>query len=104
MSETAPIKKYDGCSGGMSAIWRAATGHPPPWEGCCDLHDQPYAKGGTRAERAQADKELRECVIKNGHPGWAWFMWAMVRVGGVSWLPTPWRWGFDRKKNRKNKS
>lgn len=89
-----PVTKYDGCSGGMSAAWRKAFGTAPPWEHCCDLHDQPYARGGTAAQRAEADRKLRECVAANGHPAWAWAMWAAVRLGGVPWLPTPWRWGF----------
>lgn len=88
------MKKYDGCSGGMSKTWRALTGSPPPWEGCCDAHDQPYAKGGTRAEREHADRELRYCVACQGYPLVAFLMYWGVRVGGHPLLPTPWRWGF----------
>jgi hypothetical protein len=27
-------------------------------------------------------------------------MWLGVRIGGVSWLPTPFRWGFGQKKSQ----
>ncbi len=91
------IKKYDGCSGGMSVLWIKIFKRPPPWEGCCDIHDQPYAKGGTAEQRKQADIDLMVCVIRSGHPILAATMWAAVRVGGVPWLPTPWRWGFTTK-------
>lgn len=88
------VAKYDGCSGGMSAGWRVLFKKAPPWEGCCDKHDQPYAQGGTRLERLEADIELRKCVSENGHPIWAALMYYAVRVGGHPLLPTPWRWGF----------
>ncbi|MEG7522336.1 MAG: hypothetical protein M3H12_04455 [Chromatiales bacterium] len=93
MSKVA--KKYDGCSGGMSFFWKNVLGKTPPWEGCCDAHDQRYAVGGTEEQRWQADLELKACVTNKGHPNWASVMWVMVRMGGVPWLPLPWRWGFD---------
>lgn len=96
------IKKYDGCSGGMSKAWRKLFGKAPPWEGCCDVHDQPYAKGGTFVERLFADIELLLCVAMpdkskgtKGHPFWALAMFIAVRIGGVPWLPFPWRWNFE---------
>lgn len=91
------MKKYDGCSGGMSRAWRFLFRRNPPWEGCCDVHDQPYARGGTAQERRQADIELMCCVAKGGHPVWAFAMYVAVRMGGVPWLPTPWRWGFEKR-------
>ena len=91
------IKKYDGCSGGMSAIWGKLFNSTPPWEGCCDIHDQPYAKGGTVEQRKQADINLMVCVAQSGYPLWAVAMWCAVRFGGVPWLPMPWRWGFSTK-------
>jgi hypothetical protein len=88
------IKVYDGCSGGMSAGWRWLFRRDPPWERCCDLHDQPYARGGTKEERIEADLALMVCVARNGHPIWAVLMWIAVRIGGHPALPLPWRWGF----------
>ena len=91
------MKKYDGCSGGMSKTWRKVSGKNPPWEACCDDHDQAYAKGGTCLDRLMADIKLRRCVSNNGHPIWAFFMYYGVRLGGVPYLRTPWRWGFATK-------
>ena len=88
----------DGCSGGMSRFWRWAFGAPPPWEGCCDEHDRAYAVGGTSDQRSIADTQLLVCVAKKGHPWWAIIMFLAVRVGGVSWLPTSFRWGFGEEK------
>ncbi len=92
------MKKYDGCSGGMSKAWRKLFGKNPPWEGCCDIHDQPYARGGSWLDRLFADFDLLFCVWKGGHPIWAIVMFLGVRIGGVPWLPTPHRWGFDTKR------
>ena len=79
---------------------------------CCVVHDKDYYKGGSCKERSESDKRLYRCV-KN-KKGWynkivAPVMWIGVRIGGVSFLPTPFRWGFgkDRQKKakkRKNKS
>ena len=92
-----PIKKYAGCSGGMSKLWRWF-GSVPPWEHCCDDHDRPYAKGGTEIARFCADMRLYFCVLENGWPRVARVMFFMVRYGGVPWLPTPYRWGFETNK------
>jgi hypothetical protein len=87
--------RVDGCSGLMSWTWWTIAGHGPPWEGCCNTHDDAYGPGGTAAQRRLADRRLRDCVAANGHPAWAWVMWALVRVGGVPGLPTRWRWGYN---------
>jgi hypothetical protein len=50
--------------------------------------------GGTREERKQADLALEKCVSQKGHPYIGKIMYYGVRVGGVYWLPTPFRWGF----------
>ncbi|MFD3189831.1 hypothetical protein ACFMPD_06085 [Sedimentitalea sp. HM32M-2] len=73
----------DGCSGGLSDVWRmvsarfpdfaAAHEDRPPWEPCCVVHDAAYhdGTGGGTAEagyaaRLQADAALRLCVIDIG--------------------------------------
>lgn len=66
---------------------------------CCVEHDLAYFKGGTWRERLIADNKLFKCV--NGKKDWwhkvvAPMMWAGVRIGGVPFLPTPFRWGFGR--------
>lgn len=62
------------------------------FDGCCRLHDNAYGIHGRRnvdgslVTRAQADRELRECVIANGMPRpFAWAAWAALRVAGWAW-------------------
>ena len=74
---------------------------------CCVAHDLDYYHGGSCAERRASDDRLYRCV-KN-KKGWynkfvAPIMWIGVRVGGVSFLPTPFRWGFGKKKKSKAKN
>ncbi len=74
---------------------------------CCVEHDKTYYFGGTSKERWQADKKLYKCVrAKKGfhHKIIAPLMLIGVRIGGVSWLPTPFRWGFGIKKKPKKKN
>lgn len=69
----------DGCSGGLSAIWRsvaqvfpgfaAAHRDAPPWEACCVVHDRAYHSAGPDPDpmesfraRMAADEALRACV------------------------------------------
>ncbi len=61
---------------------------------CCERHDLDYWCGGTVAQRRAADRDLQQCVAERGHPARSRLMFAGVRVGGVPWLPLPWRWGF----------
>lgn len=73
---------------------------------CCVAHDKDYYFGGSLKERRASDKRLRECVRSKGK-GWkhkllADGMYLAVRLGGVSFLPTPFRWGFGNKWPRKN--
>lgn len=73
---------------------------------CCEEHDLAYYFGGTSKERWQADKKLFKCVAaKKGfqHKIIAPIMWLGVRAFGVSWLPTPYRWGFGKKKVKSEK-
>lgn len=68
---------------------------------CCVEHDKDYYFGGSRKERRRSDKRLYKCVLSKR--GWqnkiaAPVMWLGVRVGGLSFLPTPFRWGFGKKK------
>lgn len=86
--------KSDGCSWFPDCDYRD----------CCEEHDLAYYFGGTSKERSQADKKLYKCVAaKKGfhHKIIAPVMWLGVRIFGVSWLPTPYRWGFGKKKTPK---
>ncbi len=68
---------------------------------CCVRHDLLYFNGGSWTNRWRADKELFKCVAaKKGfeYKFIAPVMWLGVRAGGVSWLPTSFRWGFGRGK------
>jgi hypothetical protein len=72
---------------------------------CCVDHDKDYYFGGTGKERWRSDKRLYRCV--RARKGWqnkviAPVMWVGVRIGGVSFLPTPFRWGFGKTKKPKD--
>ncbi len=67
---------------------------------CCVEHDKAYYFGGSLKERRAADDKLCECVkAKEGKYSKliAPVMWLGVRFGAVSFLPTPFRWGFGNK-------
>lgn len=91
-----PTKPFttDGCSGGMSWFWRTFLRTPPPWEGACIRHDKAYWHGGTALDREVADRILLRSVAAQGYPVIAVLMFLAVRIGGVPWLPTPWRWNY----------
>jgi hypothetical protein len=63
------------------------------WSSCCMEHDIKYWCGGSAGDRLAADKEVRACVntIK---PGMGNLMFWGTRLGGASWLPTSYRWGY----------
>ena len=67
---------------------------------CCVVHDKAYYFGGTRSERLAADNKLYQCVRSKGHKYIAPTMWLGVRLGGVSFLPTTFRWGFGNNKSK----
>ena len=61
-------------------------------------HDVRYWLGGSEDDRMVADLKLGVDVIRRcgrSHTE-AKIVFDFVRIGGVSWLPTPWRWGFGR--------
>jgi hypothetical protein len=65
------------------------------WRDCCVTHDVAYWRGGTEAERLEADEALRRCVAaRTRDPGLAKFRYDGVRVGGAPWFPTWYRWGY----------
>lgn len=85
--------KTDGCSGGMSLLWKFLTGDGPPWEGCCFSHDEAYWRGGFWRDRWNSDVKLYRCV-RPASKFWAVVMFIAVRIGGSPFWPVPWRWGF----------
>lgn len=64
------------------------------WLQCCTAHDRAYWKGGTHAQRLEADLELRSCVAQVDEPEIAAVMLIGVRVGGSPVFPTRFRWGY----------
>ena len=85
--------KSDGCSLFPDGDYR----------NCCVEHDKAYYFGGSWRERRRADNKLFKCVADTKgfqHKLIAPVMWIGVRVGGVSFLPTPFRWGFGKKKTK----
>lgn len=76
--------KSDGCS-----MWPDSD-----WAECCVKHDLIYWFGGESEKRKSADKNLSECVNSVGHPILSKVMYVGVRIAGVGWIPTPFRWGF----------
>ena len=72
------------------------------WCSCCLKHDVAYWRGGTKAERAIADLELKKCVeAKTGNAALATLMYEGVRAGGspyfVNWYRWGYGWGYERK-------
>jgi hypothetical protein len=88
----------DGCSDcGLSQLFGLfnktipATLHP-----LCVEHDRAYWRGGSDAERLAADIKFRDAIAAAGHPWIARLYFRAVRMGGVPWLPTSFRWGYGR--------
>ena len=65
---------------------------------CCQAHDRDYYRGGTKSERKASDKRLEQCVKAKGHKFLSKMIYLGVRIGGVEWLPTSFRWGFGQDK------
>ena len=89
--DTLPCFETDGCTLFPDGNYRD----------CCVAHDKDYYKGGTEKERSRSDARLYRCVKRK--KGWqnkiiAPIMWLGVRIGGVRFLPTPFRWGFGKRK------
>ena len=96
----------DGCSGGMSSLWRAfhrqdssqeRTDQHLPWLACCLAHDESYWRGGSEQQRLDSDVALKQCVKKKGYPKTASLMYAAVRLGGGPCTGFSWRWGYGWK-------
>jgi hypothetical protein len=50
---------------------------------CCETHDylRRFKPDGMKAR--EADKLLRQCIAKKGHPVFAWIYWAFVRASNL---------------------
>jgi hypothetical protein len=67
------------------------------YDECCAKHDLAYWYGGSNEEREAADIQLMKCAADKGYPKTGIILRFGASVGGVSWLPTPFRWGFGWK-------
>jgi len=94
----------DGCTV-LSWVYILLTRKKLPFRACCVSHDEDYWYGGTKQERRDSDKRLRECIYDHNNGTvlgklfyfvLSWTMWAAVRVGGSPKLPFPWRWEFSQ--------
>lgn len=90
--QAAQLKPFT--SDGCSSFPNGTREDKELWLQCCRAHDFAYWKGGTKAERRQADAELQSCVAELGKPAIATLMKAGVRVGGSPYWPTKFRWGY----------
>ncbi len=81
-------------SDGCTAFPDGTSSHPNLWQPACLRHDVAYWKGGEAPDRLAADRALRQAIFDSGHPWVSRLAYIGVRLGGVPWLPTPWRWGF----------
>lgn len=89
-SDTLKPFTSDGCS----AFPDGTLQQQSRWVTCCIRHDLAYWKGGSYAQRVQADRSLQRCVQQVGERQIADLMLAGVRVGGSPYWPTPFRWGY----------
>ncbi|MEM1221247.1 MAG: hypothetical protein AAGH40_00675 [Verrucomicrobiota bacterium] len=72
------------------------------WCDCCFEHDLAYWQGGTKEQRLQADKALRDCIIeKTGNEELAQLMYEGVRFGGSPYFYNWYRWGYGWSYKRK---
>jgi len=95
--DNPPFKfTWDGCSGGISAItnlfftkvdWEDGKG--------CLTHDYAYWRGGTFTMKKNADNDLYNHIISLGHSKiYAYIVWFAIAIGGLPFIPAPWRWGY----------
>jgi hypothetical protein len=66
----------------------------PPWEDCCEAHDEYYWRGGTWLDRLRADIGLYECIRASTTEFRAWLYFTGVRLGGSPLWPTTYRFGY----------
>ncbi len=96
------LKPYAECAdnrctdGGLSKLFRFLRKDLPSdlWFACVD-HDYAYWLGDwSGLTRIHADEILAADIRRTGFEWIARLYFRAVRIGGASWLPTPWRWGF----------
>jgi hypothetical protein len=79
-SEIARPFRTDKCTGYIEGTFK----NPDLWAHCCVEHDFYMWAGGTKSERKQADKNLKACIVKTGHPNHAELVFLAVKAGSYS--------------------
>lgn len=87
--------KSDGCSF-IEPIYRGF-GRVPPGREYCVEHDKEYWLGGTFAEFTASNLRLGMRMAEAGYPVLGFVRAVGVMLGGLPFLPLPWRWGFGRR-------
>jgi len=85
----------DGCSL-IEPIYRAFGMVPPGREHCVE-HDKEYWTGGTFSQLVGSNLRLGMRVAEGGHPILGIVRALSTMIGGLPFLPFPWRWGFGHR-------
>jgi hypothetical protein len=65
------------------------------WKECCIAHDHDYWQGGSAETRQESDERFKECIYtKTQNRPLSLGAYMIIRIGGVPYLATPWRWGY----------
>ncbi len=65
------------------------------WGACCIEHDRAYWQGGSMDTRQIVDEKFKDCMYKKTQSKiLSIASYVVVRMGGVPYLATPWRWGY----------
>lgn len=64
------------------------------WFECCTEHDKTYWDWWTKNQKNKADLELKECVSKKWFPIIWNLMEIWVKIWGIPYLPTSFRWWY----------
>lgn len=71
------------------------------WAECCMTHDREYWQGGSANLRYQSDKSFARCVYeKTNNQYMSLGSYGIVRLFGMPYVATPWRWGYGWKFGR----
>jgi hypothetical protein len=62
---------------------------PDLWKHCCLIHDLYFWAGGSKEDRTNADKELKECIEATGATQIARLVYLAVRAGSYSPIKYP---------------
>ncbi len=101
IAEDPPIKpfKSDSCSGGFPDVWKNAKGKKVSIYEACLKHDLQYWVGYKKEPLARFAADvllMMDVVSKTERTGLALVIFLGVRIGGIDWVPTKFKWSFGR--------